>query len=130
MVKEEGKKRTVMRKKLDTFPAEDGHIESILVGCNDVKLSFQTWNEKAIVIIFRECGKMISEHSVKGDVGRFECEKTTNELNTYSFYDASTDELILCISAQSMELYEVGVTEDINGALMDVGYGYLGSIKQ
>ena len=38
---------------LDSFPSEDEHIESVLIGCNDTKVSFQTWNGKALTIIFR-----------------------------------------------------------------------------
>ena len=31
----------------DSFPAEDGHIESILIGVEQVKISFQTWDAKS-----------------------------------------------------------------------------------
>ena len=41
--------------KRNSFPVADGHIESILIGCDDVKVSFQSWNAKKIVIIFRNC---------------------------------------------------------------------------
>ena len=33
-------------KELKDFPECDGHIESILIGCRMVKVSFQTWNAK------------------------------------------------------------------------------------
>ncbi len=114
------------RKKLDYFPVEDGHIESILIGCSDVKISFQTWNEKALVIIFRDCEKIVSENSVNCDMGMFECKQIKNDLNSYSFYDASTEEELLKIISRDIEIYEVGLTNDINGALFDVGYEYIG----
>ncbi len=30
--------------KKNSFPAEDGHIESIWIGVDQVKVSFQTWD--------------------------------------------------------------------------------------
>ena len=39
--------------KIDQFPSDDGHIESVLIGCETVKVSFQTWNMRALVVIFR-----------------------------------------------------------------------------
>lgn len=35
-------------KNLDSFPSEDGHIESILIGFDQVKVSFQTWDSKKL----------------------------------------------------------------------------------
>lgn len=32
--------------RLDCFPAEDGHIESVLIGVEKVKVSFQTWAKR------------------------------------------------------------------------------------
>ena len=113
---------------MNSFPAEDGHIESILIGCSDVKISFQTWNEKALVIIFRDCEKIVSANSVYGDIGMFQCEYAENNINSYSFYDALTNEILLNILAKRIEIYEVGTTGNINGALFDVGYEYIGSI--
>lgn len=33
-------------KELNTFSECDGHIESVLIGCETVKVSFQTWDGK------------------------------------------------------------------------------------
>ncbi len=32
--------------RLSSFPAEDGHIESVLIGVQEVKVSFQKWRGK------------------------------------------------------------------------------------
>ncbi len=50
-------------RKLDSFPAEDGHIESVLVGVQEVKVSFQDWragNEGAFTV---SCGKNSGSNS-------------------------------------------------------------------
>ena len=41
-------------KKLDSFPAEDGHIESVLIGVQIIKVSFQDWKGRRLVIIFQD----------------------------------------------------------------------------
>ena len=41
-------------RKLDSFPAEDGHIESVLVGVQEVKVSFQDWRGRKLVILFHD----------------------------------------------------------------------------
>lgn len=100
---------------------------SILICCDDVKVSFQIWNAKKIVIIFRNCEKIISSHSVYGDIGKFVCSDYKKDLHMYSFFDSLTDEKTLEIIADSMEIYEVGTAADINSALFDVGIDYIGN---
>ncbi len=39
-------------KELKGFSECDGHIESILIGCRIVKIFFQTWNAKKLVLIY------------------------------------------------------------------------------
>lgn len=111
----------------ETFPAEDGHIESILIGCDDTKVSFQTWNMKAMIIIFRNCEMVVSSHSIYGDIGGFYSHEYKEGLYIYSFHDAATDEKVLEIIAASIEIYEVGTAIDVNAALFDVGYNYIGN---
>lgn len=48
-------------KELQQFPECDGHIESILIGCRMVKVSFQTWNAKRLVLIYDDVEMNISE---------------------------------------------------------------------
>ncbi len=79
-------------KELKNFPECDGHIESILIGCRIVKVSFQTWDAKKLVLIYTD---------VEND-------------------------LVLSIIAKSVKIFEVGENADINNALFDVGYEYIG----
>ena len=77
--------------KRDSFPAEDGHIESILIGVDQVKVSFQTWDSRKLVLIFDNAGAIVSSHSVYGDIGRFEISSDGSELKKYIFYSAWHD---------------------------------------
>ena len=58
-------------RKKDSFPAEDGHIESILIGVDQVKVSFQTWDSRKLIFIFDNVDIIISSHSVYGDISGF-----------------------------------------------------------
>lgn len=58
-------------KKIDSFPAADGHIESILMGAWQMKISFHTWNGRKLVIIFNDVRSVISLESVYYDIGEF-----------------------------------------------------------
>lgn len=116
-----------MQKKLDGFNAADGHIESILIGFDEVKVSFQTYNEKALVIIFRDCEKVTAKNAVYDDVGDFYINKIDDKMNEYVFIDSDTEEKTLEIISGDMGIYEVGTSVDINAALFDVGLDYLGN---
>ena len=118
----------------NSFPAEDGHIESILIGVDQVKISFQTWNSKELVLIFDNVEKVISSHSVYGDIGEFQIVSNNNGLKNYIFYSAWYDENgqdteVLSIEAEKMEIFQVGIATDINSAIFDVGYEYIGNQK-
>ena len=120
-----------MQIKKDSFPAEDGHIESILLGVDQAKVSFQTWDSRKLVLIFNNIGSTISSHSVYGDISRFEVISIDNGYNRFVFYSAwydenNEDKEVLSIEAESLEIFEVGTGAEINSALFDVGYEYIG----
>ncbi len=118
--------------KLEKFPSDDGHIESILIGVSQVKISFQTWDARKLVIIFNEVKKVFSDEAVYGDIGEFRIEASNNNLKKYTFFSAWSDEAdgedkaVLIIEAGSMEIFQVGADADINSAIFDVGYDYIG----
>lgn len=123
-----------MLEKKDSFPAADGHIESILIGVDQVKISFQTWDSKKLVFIFDNVERVISSHSVYGDIGEFQVNYGQNGLKKYIFYSAwynehREDKEVLSIEAEKMEIFQVGIGAEINSALFDVGYEYVGNQK-
>lgn len=112
--------------KLDSFPAEDGHIESVLVGVQEIKVSFQDWRARKIVIIFYGVEEFHGFDSgkqciVSQDIGEFTIQKMENGLNDYSFIGAWDESTFLKIKGKDMEIYEVGIANDINSALFAVG---------
>lgn len=113
--------------KIDQFPSDDGHIESVLIGCETVKVSFQTWNMRALVVIFKEVDSVFSSHCVYGDIGSFTCTNIDKEYKQFVFYDATSDKKVLSVVSKSVEIYDTGVAKDINSALFDVGYDYIGN---
>ena len=130
---EEGVKRMEIEKK-DSFPAEDGHIESILIGVDQVKVSFQTWDSRKLIFIFDNVGTIISSHSVYGDISGFKAICGNNKYKKYIFYSAWYDENreereVLSIEAEKMEIFQVGIGAEINSAIFDVGYEYIGEQK-
>lgn len=121
-------------KKLDSFPSEDGHIESILIGFDKVKVSFQTWDSKKLVLLFYNVENIISSNSVYGDIGEFKIVAGSTELKKYIFYSSWSDQnneytKVLQIEAQKMEIFQTGTNAEINSALFDVGYDYIGDQK-
>ena len=120
--------------KKDSFPAEDGHIESILIGVDQVKISFQTWDSKKLVFIFDNVERVISSHSVYGDISEFQESYSGNGLKKYIFYSSWYDENgedkeVLSIEAEKMEIFQVGISAEINSAVFNVGYEYVGNQK-
>ena len=113
-------------KELKVFPECDGHIERIVIGYRSVKVSFQTWNCRKLVLIYDEVESINDQSSVFRDIGLYEKTKSENEFTKYSFYDTD-DNLILDILAKYIKIFEVGDTADINNALFDVGYDYIGN---
>lgn len=112
--------------KIDSFPSEDGHIESILIGADVVKVSFQTWNCRQLLLIFHEVDSVEAYHAVNEDIGEYKEVVLTQNRKQYEFYSLWEDRVVLMIKAQSLELYQVGSNGEINSALFDVGYDYIG----
>lgn len=117
----------------DSFAAEDGHIESILIGVDQVKISFQTWDSKKVVLIFDNVERVISSHSVYKDIGEFQISSTGNGFQKYIFHSAwhedGENKELLSIEAEKMEIFQVGIDAEINAAIFDVGYEYVGNQK-
>ena len=118
----------------DSFSAEDGHIESILIGVDQVKVSFQTWDSRKLVFIFDNVDTVLSSHSVYGDISGFKVISGKNKLKKYIFYSAWYDENgdekeVLSIEAEKMDIFQVGIGAEINSAIFDVGYEYIGEQK-
>lgn len=117
--------------KKEYFPAEDGHIESILIGVEKAKVSFQTWDSRELVLLFDNVESILSSHSVYGDIGEFKIIPGKSGLKKYVFYSAWFDENhdereVLSIEAEKMEIFQVGTAADINSAIFDVGCEYIG----
>ncbi len=117
--------------KLDSFSAEDGHIESVLVGVQEIKVSFQDWRRRKLVIIFHNVeefhGVDSSEQCILNqDIGGFFVYQTENGLNEYSFVGAWAESSFLKIKGKEMEIYEVGIANDINSALFEIDFNYIG----
>ena len=118
-------------RKLVSFPAEDGHIESVLVGVQEVKVSFQDWRGRKLVILFHDVeefhGFDSREQSVLyQDIGEFVTCKMDNEFNEYRFVGAWDENTFLKIKGKKMEIYEVGFAKDINAALFELNLNYIG----
>ncbi len=117
--------------KKSSFPAEDGHIESILIGVDTVKVSFQTWDARKLVLIFQNVETVWSSHSVYGDISGFEtaCGDTFKKYIFYSaWYDKENeDKQVLLIEAENMKIVQVGDGAKLNSAVFDVGYEYIGN---
>ncbi len=121
-----------MIQKLDFFPTEDGHIESILIGVDCVKVSFQTWDSRKLVLIYKEVENIRATHAVYEDIGNFHAELVNSELSRFIFYSAwepqqNSEQEVLLIEAKEMNIYQVGLNADINSAVFDVGYEYIGN---
>lgn len=113
-------------KELKVFPECDGHIESIVIGCGSAKVSFQTWDCRKLVLIYDEVESINDKSSVFCDIGEYKTIKLEDGFTKYGFYDVDGT-LILDILAKSIRIFEVGNMADINSALFDVGYDYVGN---
>ncbi len=112
-------------KELKSFSECDGHIESILIGCRIVKVSFQTWSAKKLILIYYDVESVKEENAVFGDISEYTITKMNHEFIQYAFFDED-NHLVLGILAKSVRIFEVGENADINSALFDVGYEYIG----
>ena len=118
-------------KKLDSFPAEDGHIESVLIGVQIIKVSFQDWKGRRLVIIFQDTlgiqGYDSEEQSILyQDIGDFSVKELGNEFKEYRFIGAWDDKAFVSIKAKSIEIYEVGAITDWNTTLLEMDLEYIG----
>lgn len=112
-------------KELKSFSECDGHIESILIGWRIVKVSFQTWSAKKLILIYYDVESVKEENAVFGDISEYTITKMNHEFIQYAFFDED-NHLVLDILAKSVRIFEVGENADINSALFDVGYEYIG----
>lgn len=110
---------------LTDFSPNDGHIESVVIGVDQVKVSFQTWNCQELVLVFDDVGEVWSNASMM-DVDRLDISEVEKGRFSYSFIDPWDDLLILRLTARTMRIYEVGQAKKENAALFDVGMDYLG----
>lgn len=114
-------------KRLNNFPSEDGHIESLLIGVDKVKVSFQTWDARQLVLIYEDVETINSSHAVYGDIGEYTITEIADGIKQFKFFSSWEEgKLVLCIEAKSVEIFEVGQEGGINSALFDVGYEYIG----
>ena len=120
-----------MGKKIDSFSAEDGHIESVLIGVQEVKVSFQDWRGRQLVILFHDVEEFHGFDSnyqcvLNQDISEFVIRKVDNEFKEYCFVGAWDENTFLKLRGKSMEIYEVGVSKDINTALFEIDLNYIG----
>lgn len=120
-------------KELSDFSPHDGHIESIVVGVGQVKISFQTWNCAKLVLIFDDVIEIRSIAAMT-DIGDFSVIATEIEIEgrtekdffSYTFLGTWDNDPVLYITARSMKIYEVGYAPSNDTALFDVGLDYIG----
>ena len=107
------------------FPECDGHIESILIGYRMVKVSFQTWDARKLILIYDDVESVQEQNSVFGDISYYQTTQMEDGFCQYEFFDTD-DNLVLKILANSVKIFETEHNADINSALFDVGYDYIG----
>lgn len=90
-------------KKLDIFPECDGHIESMVIGYRSVKVSFQTWDCRKLILIYDEVDSINDQSSVFRDIGLYETTQLESGFTKYAFYDTDNN-LILDILAKSIQI--------------------------
>ena len=117
--------------RLSSFPAEDGHIESVLIGVQEVKVSFQEWRGKKLVILFHGVeefhGFDSREQSILNqDIGTFVINKIDDQFNEYCFVGEWDENTFLKIKGKSMDIYEVGTTKGLNTALFEIDLSFIG----
>lgn len=115
----------IYSKRIKNFPAEDGLIESIVIGWRIAKISFQTWDSRRLVLIYENVENLYENDAVFIDIGGYTEEKSDKEYLIYRFYNNDNLE-ILSIKAASVKILETGGRAGINDALFDVGTDYVG----
>lgn len=58
-------------KELNSFSECDGHIESIVIGYRCVKVSFQMWDCRKLVLIYDEVENINDQSSVFRNIGLY-----------------------------------------------------------
>lgn len=113
-------------REIKDFSECDGHVESILIGCGETKVSFQTWNAKKLVLIYYDVEQVTECHAVFPDISAYTKTQAENGLTQFDFIDVD-DMLVLRIVAKSVKMYEVGEDAEVSSALFHVGYDYIGN---
>ena len=115
--------------KLDELPFNNGHIASIVVGNEDVKVSFQTDEEKVrrkIAILFRNVESIESKQPICGRIGTFTETANDNDTVKYAFRAADTDEVVCSITAEKMDVYYRARSISLDIALHNIDYTFVG----
>lgn len=80
---------------------------------------------KKLVFIYADVESIKEQNSVFGDISEYTITKGNDEFIQYAFFSVD-DDLVLSILAKSVKVFEVGENADINSALFDIGYEYIG----
>ena len=116
-------------KKLDELPFYNGHIASIVVGNEDVKVSFQTDEEKVrrkIVILFRNVESIESKQPICGRIGAFTENANDNNTIKYEFRAVDTDKVVCSITAEKIEVYYRAHSISLDIALRNFDFTFVG----
>lgn len=93
-----------------------------------MKISFQTWDGRQIVLIYNDVKKVTSLNSVYYDISTCQIVQIEDNKFEYTFYDSPDENIVLQIQAESIEIYETEeIASDINSALFEVGYDFIGN---
>ena len=114
---------------LKNFSACDGHIESVLIGCGTVKVSFQTWDAQKLVIVYNGVESVRESHAVFGDVAEYRQTADGEGPPEYEFFDTDGAP-VLSLIAESAKIYKVGENAEADEALFDAGTEYIGGQRQ
>lgn len=114
-----------MSRKINTLNASDGHIESILIGYGQVKICFQTWDRRRVIIIYNGVTDVEDRQSVNRDVSFYSSHNYTETLIEFRYVDGDNENM-LRIVAESVEMLKLDERGDINDALYNIDYMYIG----
>lgn len=97
-----------------------------MIGLRVAKVSFQTWDSHKLALIYNDVESVEEQNSVFGDIAQNIETIMENGFIKYSFED-SYGHVVLNIFAKSIRIFEVGDGADLNCALFDVGFDYIGN---
>lgn len=97
----------------------------MVIGVGQAKVSLQTWDCRALVLVFDEAAEVWSS-AVLTDISDFTVAETENGGFSCTFWDAWDNVPVLRIAAKSLKIYETGQAQREDTALFDVGTDYLG----